>query len=1122
MSTGELEARYQVLGELGRGSFGAVHHGRRRQDGGAVAIKFSFASDAEQRARILREAALLSRIRHPRLAALEGAFAAEDGRVALVYEYVAGDPMDLRLQGVPTPAQLVAWVEDVAAALDALHAHGLMHRDVKPGNVMVEPDGRARLLDFGLVRPDASGHTLTGTGILLGTPGYMAPEVFLEGRIDRGGDVYALAVLAYQLLEGALPFAGEGPLEVLQAQRQPPPPLGRPPEELRRRLDRILRGALSTDPGERPASAGALAASLRQALAAAPVAATMVQPAPAAPFVGHARARLGIAPHTTARTRRSRTLGRLGPVAGVLLLGTALGVFLETPGPDAPPAVDPRELLRRELEARAEALWTLLTGLPPSPAYQDLRVCLRDDVPEVMVTPEFRRRWREVLATWSEWSRQVEGPGVAPTDPAHVALLVEVGALLRDSLEMTGTLADRLSNPLLGVSVDQARVSAELGREVQATRDFLGDDVDAALDEVRAPVGRWPGRALMLLDMAASRNPEPVAALVPPLVEALAAAPPTPARAALVDALVRTAITHADHLPGPTLEAAARLGGEALAPEQAGAVPGLSSSLRGPVGLVLLALRAWSPGDRAPPPALASALGRGVAALEDRLRRAVDLEDLGALWQYQEAMAAALGLHGPRLEGRPLAERLLFGEVERVAPRLDALIEAPPPLPSTPRGRVWEQFEGRVRTELRDALRLRVSLDGQVRRHVPMDEAAREFFPRDAAEWWRVRPRLLQVRRFFAWMAAGGRPEALPPRIRDGLVQADREYGDLGRVRPFYPFLELDPAPAAHPLPDILDLASTGDTRLDAVELQAALPAEAAGWAGLAYARLGEALERSRHLQGLLAAVQAGGAPAEIPPEVAPLVRLAVHRGSLQKGRDPTLVAAETTWEAKPLREPWELLVAPGRDALHQGLAALARAQDEHPAHAMALGAVGWMVALRCRHLFASSLSVRVAEELLGAPPGEDAPRLVLAAGAQVCQRWAGGLLREMDDVGRRTRDLLDRALDSSMEGPLGPLIWRRVLVVLAGEGRVVGDVLRAHHRHRVKLLALPRRHRDRGLAGLVRALMLHAPRGSAVTRPWIEALQQDVDRAAREGRPRPGMVQAQGDLEAWVKGLDP
>ncbi len=264
---GPLADAVQLDGELGRGAFGIVFAGRLLEGGRRVAVKLPLqAPDRAERARIEREVSLLAGIDHPRLARLLAAHEAEEGRLALVYERIEGRPLSQVLaEGVADRPEVVRWAEDLAEGLEELHRRGLVHRDLKPANVMREPSGRLRLLDYGLLRQATPGRTLTPTGVVLGTPHFLAPEQLSGERIGPAADVFALACLLYQALTGRLPVEGS-PGEVLRARLDRSLPEPPPVPDLGPPGSQALRQALGHDPAQRPTPRGlaeAMAESLR-------------------------------------------------------------------------------------------------------------------------------------------------------------------------------------------------------------------------------------------------------------------------------------------------------------------------------------------------------------------------------------------------------------------------------------------------------------------------------------------------------------------------------------------------------------------------------------------------------------------------------------------------------------------------------------------------------------------------------------------------------------------------------------------------------------------------------------------------------------------------------------------
>ena len=263
-----LAGQFELLGELGRGGMGVVLRARERASARLVALKLVLeVGEGVRRERFRREGELAARLDHVGIVRVHAA--GEAGGVPwLAYELVEGArPLDQVLPGLPL-RQRVALLRDVARALAHAHARGVVHRDVKPQNVLVEPDGRPRLTDFGLAA-STSQERLTRTGVLIGTPYYMAPEQIASARAAIGPhtDVWALGVMLYQALTGELPFQGDDLVGLARriCEEEPAPPRELDPGVPRSLQATCLR-ALAKDPARRHPDAGALAEDLERCL----------------------------------------------------------------------------------------------------------------------------------------------------------------------------------------------------------------------------------------------------------------------------------------------------------------------------------------------------------------------------------------------------------------------------------------------------------------------------------------------------------------------------------------------------------------------------------------------------------------------------------------------------------------------------------------------------------------------------------------------------------------------------------------------------------------------------------------------------------------------------------------
>jgi eukaryotic-like serine/threonine-protein kinase len=274
-----LGGRYRVLRHLGSGGMASVLLCQDERLDRQVAVKRLHADSPDDVARrFVREAKLGASLNHPNLVSVFDT-ATDDEGVLIVMEYVEGEALARTLKRGPlAPERVAAMVRDLGAALDHAHAQGVVHRDVKPGNVLLRRDGVTKLVDLGIAT--AHDHTrLTHSGMVLGTAAYMAPEQ-LEGReTTPATDVYALAVVAYEALTGERAREGRTPMEIAHRIAIGPPP------DLRDALPgaspqaaELLRRAMANDPRDRPASAGELSRGLARALEEPPTAPTRAVP----------------------------------------------------------------------------------------------------------------------------------------------------------------------------------------------------------------------------------------------------------------------------------------------------------------------------------------------------------------------------------------------------------------------------------------------------------------------------------------------------------------------------------------------------------------------------------------------------------------------------------------------------------------------------------------------------------------------------------------------------------------------------------------------------------------------------------------------------------------------------
>ena len=263
----QLGGRYRLDERIGGGGMGEVWRGTDEVLGRTVAVKIMLPALLDEPGfaeRFRAEARTMARLKHPGVVNVYD-YSSTASTAFLVMEYIDGDPLSRTLGRVGrlTAARTMALTAQAADALEAAHAAGIVHRDVKPGNLMVRANGSLVLTDFGISRSELAG--LTGTGTVLGTASYISPEQAAGQVATASSDVYALGVVAYQCLAGRRPFEGENPLEIaMKHVREPPPPL---PEDTPPAVREIVLHALAKDPAHRWPSAAALAAVARQAAA---------------------------------------------------------------------------------------------------------------------------------------------------------------------------------------------------------------------------------------------------------------------------------------------------------------------------------------------------------------------------------------------------------------------------------------------------------------------------------------------------------------------------------------------------------------------------------------------------------------------------------------------------------------------------------------------------------------------------------------------------------------------------------------------------------------------------------------------------------------------------------------
>jgi serine/threonine-protein kinase len=265
--------KYDIIDVLGRGGMGVVYRAIDKQIGREVAIKTltdGFQGDPGMLARFYEEGRRTGRLNHPNIVTVYD-LGDDEGIPYIVMECVEGDPLDKIIKHGITLSmpERLGIVEEVCSALGYAHRNNVIHRDVKPANIFVQPDGTTKLLDFGIARLEKRDHdsALTRTGNIIGTVPYMAPERLRNEEVDGRSDLFAAGVVLYQLITGQLPFTGSDAVLMQKILTDPHPPIGSIRRDLPPSLELIVDRALAKSPDDRYPTGEEMAADLTAAIA---------------------------------------------------------------------------------------------------------------------------------------------------------------------------------------------------------------------------------------------------------------------------------------------------------------------------------------------------------------------------------------------------------------------------------------------------------------------------------------------------------------------------------------------------------------------------------------------------------------------------------------------------------------------------------------------------------------------------------------------------------------------------------------------------------------------------------------------------------------------------------------
>ena len=334
---GKTIKHYRILSKLGQGGMGVVYKAEDTTLGRTVALKFlpkSFHAMDDAEARFVQEAKAASALDHPNIGTVHEIGRTEGGDLYIAMAFYAGETLEHKIEKGPLPVELALdYAIQVARGLERAHEGGIIHRDIKPGNVIVTERGLAKVVDFGLAKVEDV--TITRGTVSLGTVAYMSPEQAMGGDLDRRTDLWALGVVLYEMLAGRRPFAGPYEAAVLYAAaNQPHDPVTMYRPEVNEVVSAVIDGLLAKEPAQRYSSAADVVLALEAArIGVAEPGATVSRIMPR----GETISRMAPAPAPVATTGGAARPAWLVPVVGLVgvVVVAAIGWFLLGPGAGA-------------------------------------------------------------------------------------------------------------------------------------------------------------------------------------------------------------------------------------------------------------------------------------------------------------------------------------------------------------------------------------------------------------------------------------------------------------------------------------------------------------------------------------------------------------------------------------------------------------------------------------------------------------------------------------------------------------------------------------------------------------------------------------------------------------------